>query len=81
MKAYTIKSSGATINRNILWEVRHDLKGNDWYHTGINFFKKKHAKKYLETFKHKELYQIVALNIDKVKQDNRFNQLKELKNK
>jgi len=79
MKAYTIKSSGATITRNILWVVRHDLKGDDWYHTGIIFFKKKDAKKYLETLKYKEFYEIVALNIDKVKQDNRFNQLKEQK--
>jgi len=72
MKAYTIKSTGATIGRNILWEVKHDLKSDDWYHTGIIFFRKKDAKKYLETLKYKELYEIVALNIDKVKQDNRL---------
>ena len=48
MKAYTIKSSGATIASNILWEVRHDLKSDDWFHTGIIFFRKKDAKKYLE---------------------------------
>jgi|18_taG_2_1085343.scaffolds.fasta_scaffold01680_4 hypothetical protein len=72
MKAYTIKSSGATIASNILWEVRHDLKSDDWFHTGIIFFRKKDAKKYLETLKYKKLYEIVALNIDKVKQDNRL---------
>jgi len=72
MKAYTIKSSGATIVRNILWEIRHDFKDDDWFHTGIMFFRKKDAKRYLETLKYKELYQIVALNIDKVKQDNRL---------
>jgi hypothetical protein len=72
MKAYTIKSSGATIASNILWEVKHDLKSDDWFHTGIIFFRKKDAKRYLETLKYKELYQIVALYIDKVKQDNRL---------
>lgn len=72
MKAYTIKSSGATIDRNILWEVRQDLKKDTWYHTGIIFFKKRHAKEYLESLKYKEFYEIVALNIDKVKQDNRL---------
>jgi len=62
MKAYTIKSSGATIASNILWEVRH-VKSDDWFHTGIIFFRKKDAKRYLETLKYKKLYQIVALNI------------------
>lgn len=71
MKAYTIKSSGATITRNILWEVRQDLKEDAWFHTGVIFFRKKDAQKYLDTLKYKELYQIVALNIDKVNQDNR----------
>ena len=81
MKAYTIKSSGATISRNIRWEVRHDLKEDNWYHTGIIFFRKKDAKKYLEALNYKEFYEIVELNIDNVKQDNRFNQAQELKTK
>ena len=72
MKAYTIKSSGATIASNILWEVRQDLKEDSWFHTGIIFFRKKDAKKHLETFKYKELYEVVALHIDKVNQDNRL---------
>ena len=72
MKAYTIKSLGATTINNILWEVKHDLKRGDWYYTGIIFFRKKHAKMYLEALKYKEFYEVVALNIDKVNQDNRL---------
>ena len=71
MRAFIIKFKGKTIWQNML--IEHKLTFNDGYeiYAGTLFFRKKDAKKYLNTFEYKEFYEVVGATIDKSKIDNR----------
>ena len=70
MRAFCIKYKGATIPINIVWEETMKI-GINAFEIGYLFFRKKDAKKYLNTFKHKELFEVIGLTIDKSNKDNR----------
>jgi hypothetical protein len=73
MRAYTIKHKGATILNNFIFEKKITIESanKDTFYIGYLFYRKRHAKAYLDTFKYKEFFEIVGVNIDKVKGDNR----------
>ena len=70
MRAFTIKHKGATIPINMVWEETMNI-GINAFEIGYLFFRKKDAKKYLNTFNHKELFEVIGLTIDKSNKDNR----------
>ena len=71
MRAYTIKRKGKTIFQNII--INESLKFSDEsIYVGFLFFRKKDAKKYLDTFDYKQYYEVVGVTIDKSNEDNRF---------
>ena len=70
MRAYIIKFKGKTILRNMLTDYKFTFNDGDEIYVGTLFFRKKDAKKYLETL-NKELYEVVGVTIDKSKIDNR----------
>jgi len=42
----------------------------DKIYAGMLFFRKKDAKKYLDTFEYKQYFEIIGMNIDEYKTDN-----------
>jgi len=68
--AYNVKFKGKTIWQNMLRDYKFTFNDGDEIYVGTLFFRKKDAKKYLETL-NKELYEVVGATIDKSKIDNR----------
>ena len=71
MRAYTIKHKGKTIWQNMTLDRELIFSDGDKVFAGLLFFRKKDAKRYLETFRYKEFYEIIGVNIDKSDKDNR----------
>jgi len=71
MRAYIIKFKGKTILRNVLIDYKFTFNDGDEIYVGTLFFRKKDAKKYLETLSNKHFYEVVGVTIDKSKIDNR----------
>jgi len=71
MRAFAIKRTGKTIWQNMLFDREITFFNNDKVYTGLLFFRKKDAQKYLETFEHKQFYEVIGLTIDKADKDNR----------
>lgn len=72
MRAFVIKHRGKTIWQNMTFERELTFSDNTKIYAGLLFFRKKDAKKYLETFEYKEFYEVVGVTIDKSTRDNRF---------
>ena len=71
MRAYTIKRQGKTICQNMQFDREISFSDGDKIFAGLLFFRKKDAKKYLETFEYKRFYEVVGVTIDKSTKDNR----------
>jgi len=71
MRAYTIKHQGKTIWQNMQFDREISFSDGDKIFAGLLFFRKKDAKKYLETFEYKQFYEVVGVTIDKSFKDNR----------
>lgn len=71
MRAYTIKHTGKSIWQNIVFEKELTFADGDKIFCGYLFFRKKDAKKYLESFEYKDFYEVVGLTVDRCEQDNR----------
>ena len=72
MRAFAIKHKGKTIWQNMLFDREITFSDNDKVSAGSLFFRKKDALKYLETFEHKQFYEVVGITIDKSEKDNRM---------
>jgi len=71
MRAFTIKRRGKTIWQNMMFDRELTFSDEDKIYVGLLFFRKKDAKKYLDTFQYKEYYEVIGVTIDKSKEDNR----------
>ncbi len=71
MRAFTLKRKGKSIWQNMLFDRELTFPNGEKVFAGLLFFRKKDAKKYLETFHYKEYFEIIGVNIDKSDQDNR----------
>lgn len=71
MRAFTIKRRGKTIWQNMMFDRVLTFSDEDKIYVGLLFFRKKDAKKYLDTFQYKEYYEVIGVTIDKSKKDNR----------
>lgn len=71
MRAFTIKHTGKTIWCNMFIDGHMQLHDKTVAYTGILFFRKKDAQKYLNTFQFKEHFEVIGVTIDKSKKDNR----------
>ena len=71
MRAYTIKHTGKTILQNMVFEKSLTFEDGQKIFAGYLFYRKKDAKKYLDTFKWKEYYEVIGVTIDKSTKDNR----------
>lgn len=71
MKLYLIKHKGKNWFGNLVGFGNEMTIGKDKFYTHFTFYRKKDAKKYLDTFKHKEYLEIVSAEIEESKQDNR----------
>lgn len=71
MRAFTIKRRGKTIWQNMMFDRELTFSDEDKIYVGLLFFRKKDAKKYLDTFQYKEYYEVIGVTIDKSKKDNR----------
>lgn len=71
MRAFTIKRKGKTIWQNMMFDRVLTFSDEDKIYVGLLFFRKKDAKKYLDTFQYKEYYEVIGVTIDKSKKDNR----------
>jgi len=77
MRAYIIKHKGKAHQSNMYYDRDVTFLNDDKIYIGILFFKKKDAKKYLDTIGGKEYYEVVGVTVDNSKQDNRYkNKLK-----
>lgn len=72
MRAFIIKHKGKSIWQNMLFDREITFSDKDKVFAGLLFFRKKDAKKYLETFEYKQFYEIVGVTIDKSDKDNRI---------
>jgi len=71
MRAYTLKHKGKSILQNMMFDRELTFSAGEKVFAGLLFFRKKDAKKYLETFQYKEHYEIIGVTIDKSYKDNR----------
>lgn len=71
MRAFIIKRRGKTIWQNMILDRVLTFSDEDKIYVGLLFFRKKDAKKYLDTFQYKEYYEVIGVTIDKSKEDNR----------
>lgn len=71
MRAFTIKRRGKTIWQNMMLDRELTFSDENKIYVGLLFFRKKDAKKYLDTFQYKEYYEVIGVTIDKSKKDNR----------
>ena len=71
MRVYLIKRKGATIAQNLVYSHKVYVEDEFIGHVGLWFFRKKEAKRYLSSFEHPELFEVVGATVDKVEQDNR----------
>lgn len=71
MRAFTIKRRGKTIWQNMMFDRVLTFSDEDKIYVGLLFYRKKDAKKYLDTFQYKEYYEVIGVTIDKSKKDNR----------
>lgn len=71
MRAFIIKRRGKTIWQNMMLDRVLTFSDEDKIYVGLLFFRKKDAKKYLDTFQYKEYYEVIGVTIDKSKEDNR----------
>lgn len=71
MRAFTIKRRGKTIWQNMMLDRQLTFSDEDKIYVGLLFYRKKDAKKYLDTFLYKEDYEVIGVTIDKSKKDNR----------
>lgn len=71
MRAFTIKRRGKTIWQNMMFDRELTFSDEDKIYVGLLFYRKKDAKKYLDTFQYKEYYEVIGVTIDKSKKDNR----------
>ena len=67
MRAFTIKHKGITAWYNMAFDRVMTFSDDSKVSCGFLFYKKKDAKKYLETFPYKESYEVVGVTIDKSK--------------
>ena len=56
MRAFALKHKGKSIWQNMMFDRELIFSDGDKVFAGLLFFRKKDAKKYLETFKYKEYY-------------------------
>jgi len=71
MRAFAIKRNGKSIWQNMIFDTEITFYDGDKVFAGLLFFRKKDAKKYIETFQYKEFYEIIGVTIDKSEKDNR----------
>jgi hypothetical protein len=71
MRAFAIKHKGKSIWQNMMFDREISFSDGDKVFAGLLFFRKKYAKKYLETFQYKEFYEIIGVTIDKSEKNNR----------
>jgi fumarylacetoacetate (FAA) hydrolase family protein len=71
MRAFIIKHKGKTHRGNMLYDSSFEFPDGEKMYVGTLFFRKKDAKKYLETFKYKEFFEVVGVTIDESEKDNR----------
>lgn len=71
MRAFALKHKGKSILQNMMFDRELTFSDGDKVFAGLLFFRKKDAKKYLETFQYKECYEIIGVTIDKSDKDNR----------
>ena len=71
MRAFALKHKGKSIWQNMMFDRELTFSDGDKVFAGLLFFRKKDAKKYLETFQYKEFYEIIGVTIDKSDKDNR----------
>ena len=72
MRAFALKHKGKSIWQNMMFDRELTFSDGEKVFAGLLFFRKKDAKKYLETFKYyKEYYEIIGVTIDKSDKDNR----------
>lgn len=65
MRAFAIKHTGKLIWENMMFDRVITFSDGDKVLVGLLFFRKKDAKKYLETFQYKEFYEIIGVTINK----------------
>ena len=71
MRAFAIKHKGKSIWQNMMFDRKLTFSDGGDVFAGLLFFRKKDAKKYLDTFQYKEFYEIIGVTIDKSDKDNR----------
>ena len=71
MRAFIIKHTGKSICQNMMFDRELSFSDGEKVFAGLLFFRKKDAKKYLETFQYKEFYEVIGVTIDKSDKDNR----------
>ena len=72
MRAFTLKRKGKSTWQNLMLDRELTFSDGDKVFAGLLFFRKKDAKKYLETFPFNEFYEVIGVTIDKSDKDNRF---------
>jgi len=65
MRAFAIKRVGKSIWQNMNFDREITFSNGDFIYAGLLFFRRKDAQKYLDTFEHKESYEIIGVTIDK----------------
>jgi hypothetical protein len=73
MRVYLIKHKGATIINNITFDESLQFPDGGKVYTARLFFRKKHAQKYLSSFRYPEFFEVVGATVDKSSKDNRKN--------
>jgi len=73
LRLYTIKRKGATQKDNLVPEDVITFFDDEKVYVGYWFFHKKDAERYLKSFNYPELFEVVGMTVDSVKQDNRKN--------
>ena len=72
MRAFTLKRKGKSIWQNIMFDRELTFTDGDKVFAGLLFFRKKDAKKYLQTFEYNENFEIIGVTIDNSDKDNRI---------
>ncbi len=72
MRAFALKHKGKSIWQNMVFDKELTFSDGKVVFAGMLFFRKKDAKKYLDTFEYKKYYEVIGLTVDKSTKDNRF---------